>query len=170
MGAGSVCCRAACFGRCGCSESFQSSRKGVFLSFFNPHLLQSWDFQGLSVSLLCAIYILRKLTALLSVGKPWKYNSEGFKMSRKWRNQIQILLCFYSVFPWNQSPCDHDPLASPSRSGGDGIKRNNFSWRKRVTGNWKQWFLVDEPARHNIPSSVNQISEWADCLLPQRFL
>lgn len=150
-------------------ELSEGTRKGVFLSFFNPHLLESRDFRGLSVSLLCAIYTLRKLTALLSVGKAWKYNSEGFKISHKWRNQIQILTCFYPMFPWNQTTWDHDPLASPSRSGRDDIIRNNFSWQ-RVTENWKKWFLVDEPARDNTPASVSQTSEWTDCLLPQRVL
>lgn len=165
-GDGSVCCRVACFGRCaGYSVSFQ---RAVGKDCSSPFPIStSWSleiFRGLSVSLLCAICILRKLTALLSVGKAWKYSSEGFKISiqnHKWRNQIQTSACFYPMFPWNQTPCDHDPLASPSRCGRDDIIRNNFFWqRKRVTGNWKQWFLVDEPARQNIPASVSQTSEW----------
>lgn len=107
-----------CFVRWGgyCMK-FQVATGKECSSFFNPQLLESWDFGGLPARLVCVMCILRKFTLLLSLRKAWKYDSKGLEIRCKWRHQTQIAVCFYPVFSWNQTPCDHDPLASPWRSG-----------------------------------------------------
>lgn len=89
-------------------------------------------------------YILRKFAALLSVGKAWKYDSEGLEIRCKRRNRIQISVCFrlrsheikphVLTTPWPlPQGLAHSRggiiITSPN-SGRElrGLRRNGFRW------------------------------------------